>query len=63
MKPTVHESSFVSKTAVIIGNVKIGKNCGIFANAVIRGDDNSIEIGDGSNIQDCCVLHCDEDQT
>lgn len=61
MKPKVHESSFVAKTAVIIGNVKIGKNCGIFPNAVIRGDDNSIEIGDGSNIQDCCVVHCDED--
>lgn len=61
MKPEIHKSSFVAKTAVIIGNVKIGKNCGIFPCAVIRGDDNSIEIGDGSNVQDCCVIHCDED--
>ena len=61
MKPKIHKSSFVAKTAVIIGNVKIGKNCGIFPCAVIRGDDNSIEIGDGSNVQDCCVIHCDED--
>jgi carbonic anhydrase/acetyltransferase-like protein (isoleucine patch superfamily) len=59
MKPKIHNSSFVAKTAVIIGNVKIGKNCGIFPCAVIRGDQNSIEIGDGSNIQDCCVIHCD----
>jgi carbonic anhydrase/acetyltransferase-like protein (isoleucine patch superfamily) len=59
MKPEIHESSFIDKTAVIIGNVKIGKNCGVFPNAVIRGDQNSIEIGDGSNIQDCCVLHVD----
>jgi len=61
MKPEIHKSSFVAKTAVIIGNVRIGKNCGIFPCAVIRGDDNSIEIGDGSNVQDCCVVHCDED--
>ena len=61
MKPEIHKSSFIAKTAVIIGNVKIGKNCGVFPHAVIRGDQNSIEIGDGSNIQDCCVLHVDED--
>jgi len=61
MKPDIHRSSFVAKTAVIIGNVKIGKNCGVFPNAVIRGDENSIEINDGSNIQDCCVIHCDKE--
>jgi len=59
MKPTVHDSSYVDDNAVIIGNVKIGKNCGIFPHAVIRGDQNSIEIGDGSNVQDCSVIHCD----
>ena len=61
MKSEIHKSSFIHKTAVIIGNVKIGKNCGVFPYAVIRGDENSIEIGDGSNVQDCCVLHVDED--
>lgn len=60
MKPEIHKSSFVAKTAVIIGNVKIGKNCGVFPNAVIRGDQNSIYIDDGSNVQDCCVIHTDE---
>lgn len=59
MRPKIHRSTFVHKTAVIIGNVKIGKNCGIFPHAVIRGDQNKIEIGDGSNVQDCCVIHCD----
>jgi len=57
MKPEIHESSFIAKTAVIIGDVKIGKNCGVFPNAVIRGDQNSIKIDDGSNVQDCCVIH------
>jgi len=61
MKPEIHESTFVDETAVVIGNVKIGKNCGVFPCAVIRGDENSIEIGEGSNIQDCCILHVDAD--
>jgi carbonic anhydrase/acetyltransferase-like protein (isoleucine patch superfamily) len=55
----IHKSSYVAPSAVIIGNVTIGKNCGVFPNAVIRGDENSIVIGDGSNIQDCCVIHTD----
>ena len=57
MKPEIHKSSYVDRTTVIIGNVKIGKNCGIYPHAVIRGDENTIEIGDGSNVQDCCVIH------
>ena len=61
MKPEIHKSTFVDKSAVILGNVKIGKNCGIYPNAVIRGDQNSIVIGDESNVQDCCVIHCDQD--
>jgi carbonic anhydrase/acetyltransferase-like protein (isoleucine patch superfamily) len=55
----IHKSSYVAPSAVIIGNVTIGKDCGVFPNAVIRGDENSIVIGDGSNIQDCCVIHTD----
>ena len=61
MRPEIHKSSFVAKTAVIIGDVKIGKNCGIFPNAVIRGDQNIIKIDDGSNVQDCCVIHTNKE--
>jgi len=57
--PKIHKTSFIAPNAIIIGNVTIGKNCGIFPNAVIRGDENSIVIGAGSNIQDCCVIHTD----
>jgi carbonic anhydrase/acetyltransferase-like protein (isoleucine patch superfamily) len=57
--PKIHKSSFIAPNAIIIGNVTIGENCGVFPNAVIRGDENSIVIGDGSNIQDCCVIHTD----
>lgn len=59
--PTVHKSCYVASSAMIIGDVTIGKNCGIFPHAVIRGDENSIIIDDGSNIQDCCVIHTDAD--
>jgi len=61
MKPNIHKSSFIANSAVIIGDVTIGKNCGVYPQAVIRGDENSIEIGDGSNVQDCCVIHVDKD--
>ncbi len=53
----IHQSSFIDKTAVIIGDVTIGMECGIYPGAVLRADQNSIEIGDGSNIQDNCVVH------
>jgi len=61
MKPEIHESSFIAKTAVIIGDVKIGKNCGVFPFAVIRGDQNTIRIDEGSNVQDCCVIHVNQE--
>ena len=54
---TIHTSSFIAPSAVILGNVTIGKNCGVYPHAVIRGDENSIDIGDGTNVQDCCVIH------
>lgn len=60
MKPEINKSSFVAKSAVIIGDVKIRKNCGIYPNAVIRGDQNPILIEDGTNIQDCVVIHTDK---
>ena len=60
MKPDVHDSCFVHRTAVIIGNVEIGQNCGIWPNAVIRGDQNRISIGKNSNVQDNCVIHVDD---
>lgn len=59
--PRIHKTTFVAKSAVVIGDVTIGENCGIYPQAVIRGDENSIEIGDGSNVQDCCVIHVDKD--
>jgi carbonic anhydrase/acetyltransferase-like protein (isoleucine patch superfamily) len=59
-KPIIDQTTYVHPSASIIGDVTIGKHCGIFPQAVIRGDENSITIGNGSNVQDCCVVHVDE---
>lgn len=56
-KPTLGEETFVAETAVIIGNVTTGKQCSIWYNAVLRGDVNSIELGDCVNIQDNVMVH------
>ena len=42
--PKIDKSSFVAKNAVIIGDVIVGKDCGVYPGAVIRGDQNSIKI-------------------
>jgi carbonic anhydrase/acetyltransferase-like protein (isoleucine patch superfamily) len=57
MKPKVHGSCFVHSTAVIVGDVTIGENSGIWPHAVVRGDEAPISIGRNSNVQDCCVVH------
>jgi carbonic anhydrase/acetyltransferase-like protein (isoleucine patch superfamily) len=56
--PVIHESCFVAETASVIGDVMIGGQCSVWFGAVIRGDEERIEIGAGSNIQDNAVLHC-----
>ena len=56
-RPEVHETSYVSKSAEVIGDVTIGKGCFIAPGAVIKGDYGSIEIGDNSNVQENCVVH------
>ena len=56
-EPLIGENTFLAETAVIIGDVKIGSDCSIWYNAVLRGDVNSITIGDRTNIQDGTVIH------
>lgn len=56
-RPVIHKSSFVHKTASVIGNVTIGKNVYIGPGAAIRGDWGEIIIEDGCNVQENCVVH------
>ena len=55
--PEIGENCFLADNATIIGDVKIGNDCSIWFNTVLRGDVNSIRIGNGVNIQDGSVLH------
>jgi gamma-carbonic anhydrase len=57
ISPTIAESAFVAEGAVVIGDVCIGKEASIWYNCVVRGDVNSITIGERSNIQDLSMLH------
>lgn len=53
------ENYFIADSASVIGAVVLGDNTGIWFNAVVRGDNETITIGDESNVQDCAVLHTD----
>ncbi len=55
--PKIHETAYVDETAVVIGDVTIGKDTSVWPMTVIRGDVNSITIGARTNIQDGSVLH------
>lgn len=55
----VHPEAFIHEKAFINGKVRIGKNSSIWPFAVLRGDIERIEIGEGSNVQDNAVVHTD----
>jgi phenylacetic acid degradation protein len=55
--PVVDPSSYVHPTAVLIGDVIVGRGCYIGANAVLRGDFGRLMLEAGSNLQDTCVMH------
>ncbi len=56
-KPVIGRGTFIHPEATIIGDVTIGAGCYVGAGARIRGDWGAVVIGDGSNIQENCVIH------
>ena len=56
-KPVWGEGSYIAESADLIGDVKLGKNCSVWFQTVIRGDVMPIEIGEESNIQDQVMIH------
>jgi carbonic anhydrase/acetyltransferase-like protein (isoleucine patch superfamily) len=56
--PTIGADTFIAPNATIVGDVTMGEGCSVWFNAVIRGDVNSIIIGNKVNIQDNAVIHC-----
>ena len=57
--PKIDDDAFVAPTAVVVGAVTMGPRASIWYGAVARADHETIEIGEGSNVQDGCTLHSD----
>lgn len=55
--PQIPEDCYVAENATIVGDVRMGKECSVWFNAVIRGDVHYIKMGDKVNIQDGAVIH------
>jgi carbonic anhydrase/acetyltransferase-like protein (isoleucine patch superfamily) len=56
--PQFGEDCFIAPNATIVGDVVTGKECSFWFNAVVRGDVNSIVMGNKVNVQDGAVIHC-----
>jgi carbonic anhydrase/acetyltransferase-like protein (isoleucine patch superfamily) len=61
IQPDLHPTVYVDEQALVSGDVKIGADSSIWPMSVVRGDVNSIEIGERTNIQDGSVLHVTHD--
>jgi len=57
--PTIDDSCFIAPSADVIGDVVLKKNASVWFNCTIRADNDTITIGENSNIQDGSVLHVD----
>ncbi len=57
------DNCFIAPNATIVGDVVMGKDCSVWFNAVVRGDVNSIRMGDKVNIQDGAVIHATYQKT
>ena len=57
--PNVDASAYITDSASVIGNVHLAANTSIWFGAALRGDNELISISEGSNVQECAVLHTD----
>ncbi|MFC2017434.1 gamma carbonic anhydrase family protein [Chloroflexota bacterium] len=62
-KPRIGKDTYVSESALLIGDVKVGDNCYIGHGAILRGDYGTIEIGNGSAIEEGVVIHAPPEET
>src|SRR6187455_987034 len=61
--PQYGDNCFLAPNATIAGDVIMGNDCSVWFNAVIRGDVNSIRIGNKVNVQDGAIIHCTYEKT
>jgi carbonic anhydrase/acetyltransferase-like protein (isoleucine patch superfamily) len=60
-RPRVHPEAYIAPTAVLIGDVEVEAGASVWFGAVLRGDEATIRVGEGANIQDNAVIHCAKD--
>ena len=63
IEPQFGEDVFLAENATVVGDVVMGDRCSVWFNAVIRGDVNSILMGNQVNVQDGAVIHCTYEKT
>lgn len=63
ISPQIKDSCYLAENATIVGDVIMGEECSVWFNAVIRGDVNSIRMGNKVNVQDGAVIHCTYQKT
>ncbi len=61
--PEIPASCFLAPNSTIVGDVVMGEECSVWFNAVVRGDVDSIRIGNKVNIQDGACIHCTYEKT
>jgi len=61
--PQIPENCFIAPNATVAGDVIMGNDCSVWFNAVIRGDVNSIRMGNKVNVQDGACIHCTFEKT
>ncbi|KAA2244648.1 gamma carbonic anhydrase family protein [Chitinophaga agrisoli] len=61
--PELGQDCFIAPNATIVGDVIMGDGCSVWFNAVVRGDVNSIRMGNKVNVQDGAVIHCTYEKT
>ncbi len=59
--PDIGKSVYIDDSAIVIGDVTLGDDVSIWPTSVLRGDVQSIVVGQGSNVQDGCILHVSHD--
>ena len=55
----IHPTAFIAQGAVVIGDVTLGEEVGVWFNTTLRGDVEAIVVGPRTNIQEGCILHAD----
>ncbi|PRY41906.1 carbonic anhydrase/acetyltransferase-like protein (isoleucine patch superfamily) [Spirosoma oryzae] len=63
VEPQFGDNCWLADNATVVGDVRMGRDCTVWFNAVVRGDVNSITFGNRCNVQDGAVVHCTYQRT